>query len=182
MSTMSPTLLLQSVSVALILRHLYMRDVVVPVGLQVGREADLTLLTEVAREGILKSSLATVQNATKSMLAVTYPGAGTETVGVTHFDGFLALRVETCRKRRSPSICRPLRWCRFSGLLCAVLRPQGLALLTIPYLDLAHFFRSTGSAIFKKTSFNLLDLESRSAELFDNRCDSAKSAVMAPVP
>jgi hypothetical protein len=94
-----------------------MRDFVVPVGLQVGREADLTLLTEVAGEGILISSLATVQDANKSMLAVTYPGAGTETVGVTHFDGFLALRVETCRKRRSPSICRPLRWCRFSGLL-----------------------------------------------------------------
>lgn len=95
MSTISPTLLSQSVSFAPNISFpIIAEGIVVPVGLQVGREVDLTLLSEVARESILKSSLETVGIAYKFHIAVTYPGAGTETVGVTHCDGFLALRLK----------------------------------------------------------------------------------------
>jgi hypothetical protein len=61
MSTISPTLLSQSVYFAPNSSFpIIAEGIVVPVGLQVGREVDLTLLSEVARESILKSSLETV--------------------------------------------------------------------------------------------------------------------------
>ncbi len=113
MSTISPTLSSQSVSVASNFPFpIFAEGFVVPVGLQVGREVDLTLLSEVARESILKSPLETVGIACKFDIAVTYPGASAETVGVTHCDGFFGVEVETCRKRKSPPICRPLGWYR----------------------------------------------------------------------
>lgn len=124
MSTISPTLLSQSVSVASNSPcPIFAEGFVVPVGLQVGREVDLTLLSEVARESILKSSLETVGKAYKFDIAATYPGAGAETVGVTHCDGFLAMRlklVENEEVLRSAAL-----WDGIAVGMCATRQAQG---------------------------------------------------------